>query len=156
MLIHPAQKNHTASILRLYQQLTSTMAALQPTYFKAACQDPEFIHNMIEADNATILVAVQQQRVVGFAMLQQQATPPYPMFVNHQYAFLLDLIVDQNSRGQGIATQLLDACKTWTTDRQLAYLELNVLANNLAALKLYQQQDFHAKMHSLVWTPENK
>lgn len=129
------------------------MAALQSTYFQACHQDPAFIHNMINADNSTILVALQDQQVVGFAMLQQQATPPYPMFINHQYAFLLDLIVDQNYRNQGIATQLLDACKAWTTDRQLAYLELNVLANNLPALKLYEQQDFHPKMHNLAWTP---
>lgn len=155
MLIYPAQKTHTAGILSLYQQLTSTMAELQPDYFLAASQDPAFIHSMIEADTSTILVALQDEQVLGFALLQQQATPPYPMLVNHQYAYLLDLVVDQNSRGRGIATQLLDACKAWTIDRQLAYLELNVLSNNLPALKLYEQQGFHTKMHNLAWTPKD-
>ncbi len=153
MNILSAQKHHTDDILRLYQQLIHTLSALQPAYFKDAQQSSNFIHQMIADPQSEILLAVNEQDVVGFAVLQQQTTPPYPMFINHHYAYLLDLVVAEDMRQQGIAQLLLEACKTWTTSRQLAYLELSVLSNNQPALKLYAQQGFHTKMHTMAWTP---
>ena len=45
-------------------------------------------------------------------------------------------------RGQGVGGELLAAAKRWARNRRLEYLELNVLAQNENAIRLYESQDF--------------
>ncbi len=153
MTIVSAQKHHTEAILSLYQQLIHTLASLQPKHFQEGTQHADFIHQIIDADEADILLAVHEHEVVGFAMLQAQSTPHYPMLVPHHYAYLLDLVVAEHMRQRGIAQMLVNACKEWTISRRLAFLELGVLSNNQPALNLYAQQGFEAKTQTMCWTP---
>ena len=60
----------------------------------------------------------------------------------HRYARLEDLAVDEAVRGQGVGGELLAAAKRWARNRRLEYLELNVLAQNENAIRLYESQDF--------------
>ena len=55
---------------------------------------------------------------------------------------LEDLAVDEAVRGQGVGSELLAAAKRWARNRRLEYLELNVLAQNENAIRLYESQDF--------------
>ena len=61
---------------------------------------------------------------------------------SHRYARLEDLAVDEAVRGQGVGSELLAAAKRWARNRRLEYLELNVLAQNENAIRLYESQDF--------------
>ena len=60
----------------------------------------------------------------------------------HRYARREDLAVDEAVRGQGVGSELLAAAKRWARNRRLEYLELNVLAQNENAIRLYESQDF--------------
>ena len=51
-------------------------------------------------------------------------------------------LVDEAVRGQGVGNELLAAAKRWARNRRLEYLELNVLAQNENAIRLYESQDF--------------
>ena len=51
-------------------------------------------------------------------------------------------LVDEAVRGQGVGGELLAAAKRWARNRRLEYLELNVLAQNENAIRLYESQDF--------------
>lgn len=76
---------------------------------------------------------------LGFIVVHQQKTPPYVAIIPHNYAYIIDLAVTEKSRGLGIGTLLLEAADQWAKARNLDYLELGVLENNLNAKKLYEK-----------------
>ena len=81
--------------------------------------------------------------VVGFALVGYAGwTPEFSCVLPHRYARLEDLAVDEAVRGQGVGGELLAAAKRWARNRRLEYLELNVLAQNENAIRLYESQDF--------------
>lgn len=71
----------------------------------------------------------------------EQETPPYNCFINQRYVYLLDLIVINIHRGNGIGSELLRKVKEWEKVRNLDYVELNVLPENSEVIKLYEKKD---------------
>ncbi|MGL4675701.1 MAG: GNAT family N-acetyltransferase, partial [Wohlfahrtiimonas sp.] len=69
---------------------------------------------------------------------------PYVAIIPYNYAYIIDLAVTEKSRGLGIGTLLLDAADQWAKARNLDYLELGVLENNLGAKKLYEKLGFES------------
>ena len=124
-VIRPAAEADIPAILALYRQLDSALVAMQPEFF---CEGPRE-----ERDGA----------VVGFALVGYAGwTPEFSCVLPHRYARLEDLAVDEAVRGQGVGGELLAAAKRWARNRRLEYLELNVLAQNENAIRLYESQDF--------------
>ena len=100
--------------------------------------------------NAAFLLAVQNGITVGFAMVEYAGwTPAFSCVLPHRYARLSDIVVLPDLRGQGIGSALLGAAKRWARDRRLEYLELNVLAQNTAAMALYESHDFVDATHTM-------
>ena len=96
MKIEAASINDLNDIKRLYEILFLDMSRLQPEYCRAASQEDGFIKAIIESDKDDILIAKENHQVWGFALVQQQNTPPFNCFVPHKYAYLMD-IVDRKS-----------------------------------------------------------
>ncbi len=61
----------------------------------------------------------------------------------------MDLVVDPKQRGDGTGTKLMNACKDWARCRNLEYLELNVLRENEAAIKLYEREKFREDVKTM-------
>ena len=110
------------------------------------CEGPreeDEIRKAIRADDADFLLAERGGAVVGFALVGYAGwTPEFSCVLPHRYARLEDLAVDEAVRGQGVGGELLAAAKRWARNRRLEYLELNVLAQNENAIRLYESQDF--------------
>lgn len=148
MEIKKAEIKDIDEIKQLYQVLFSDMAKLQPEYFKTAKQDIEFLKMIMGNDDSDILIA-KDTKVIGLALVQKQKTPPYGCIVEHQYTYLMDLVVDPNFRGQGVGKQLIESVKDWTLERNLEYVELMVLSENKKAIDLYEQLNFKEKMKTM-------
>ena len=132
-VIRPAAEADIPAILALYRQLDTALVAMQPEFFCKA----------IRADDADFLLAERGGAVVGFALVGYAGwTPEFSCVLPHRYARLEDLAVDEAVRGQGVGSELLAAAKRWARNRRLEYLELNVLAQNENAIRLYESQDF--------------
>ncbi|KRU26620.1 GNAT family acetyltransferase [Clostridium sporogenes] len=143
MEIRVATKDNIEDICRLYEELFSDMRSLQPTYFQSAKQDKEFLEGIIASEKSNILMAVDNNEIiVGFALIQEQETPPFNCLVKHKYTYLMDLIVKRSYRGSGIGTILINEVKKWSKNCNLEYVELNVLPENINAIKLYEKQEF--------------
>lgn len=148
MEIKKAEIKEIDEIKQLYQVLFSDMAKLQPEYFKTAKQDIEFLKMIMGNDDSDILIA-KDTKVIGLALVQKQKTPPYGCIVEHQYTYLMDLVVDPNFRGQGVGKQLIESVKDWTLERNLEYVELMVLSENKKAIDLYEQLNFKENMKTM-------
>ena len=142
--IRPAETGDIPAILALYTQLDQALVDLQPEFFCAAPREEEYIRQALNAADADYLLAVTQQgAVAGFALVNYAGwTPEFSCVLPHRYACLADLVVDAACRNQGVGSALLGAAKRWARDRRLEYLELNVLAQNLPAIHLYESHDF--------------
>lgn len=142
MEIKLATKNDIEKINKLYKELFYDMAKLQPEYLREAEQDVEFIKEIIESNKSDIFIAIKEENLIGFVLFREQETPPYNCFIKHRYVYVFDLIVSNIHRGKGIGSGLLRKVKEWGKIRNLDYVELNVLAENSGAIKLYEKNDF--------------
>ena len=141
--IRPAEEKDIPAILALYCQLDQALVDLQPEFFCAAPREDAFVRQAVQANDADYLLAEADGAVIGFALVNYAGwTPEFSCVLPHRYASLADLVVGKAYRGQGIGGQLLAAAKRWARDRRLEYIELNVLAQNENAVKLYESQDF--------------
>ena len=142
-VIRPAAEADIPAILALYRQLDSALVAMQPEFFCEGPREEDEIRKAIRADDADFLLAARGGAVVGFALVGYAGwTPEFSCVLPHRYARLEDLAVDEAVRGQGVGGELLAAAKRWARNRRLEYLELNVLAQNENAIRLYESQDF--------------
>lgn len=149
MNIRIAKNEDIDQINNLYKILFAYMCELQPAYFKATNQDTEFLTSIIKSESADIIVAENNGHIVGFALVQEQVTPPYNCIVQHKYAFLMDIAVEPESRDQGVGSALINSVKQWAKKRNLEYLELNVISENLRAYKLYKNENFTEVMRTM-------
>ena len=141
-VIRPAAEADIPAILALYRQLDSALVAMQPEFFCEGPREEDEIRKAIRADDADFLLAERGGVVVGFALVGYAGwTPEFSCVLPHRYARLEDLAVDEAVRGQGVGGELLAAAKRWARNRRLEYLELNVLAQNESAIRLYESQD---------------
>lgn len=146
MEIRPAVYEDIPALLPLYRRLFCESAQLQPYNFRCADQAEDFLKQAIDGPDSTILAAVRDGEIAGFAVLFEQQTPPYNCLVPHRYAYLMDLIVQPELREIGIGSGLLDAAKDWARERKLDHLELNVLAENKTATHLYERNGFEPSL----------
>jgi len=147
MKIKIATVNEIPEIECLYQELFIEMSTLQPKYIKPAKQDVTFIRNTINHKDSDIIIAAIDNQTVGFLLIQETTTPSYSCIVEHQYAFIVDIIVGSHYQNQGIGSALLSEAKKWAKNRQLEYVELNVLSGNIGAIALYEKQGFQDMSH---------
>ena len=148
--IRPAVMQDLPDILALYGVLDRELVAMQPDFFCAAPRSEQDIAAALCDDNAVFFLAVQDGITVGFALVEYAGwTPAFSCVLPHRYARLSDIVVLPDLRGQGIGSALLGAAKRWARDRRLEYLELNVLAQNTAAMALYESHDFVDATHTM-------
>ncbi|UNK31095.1 GNAT family N-acetyltransferase (plasmid) [Bacillus sp. N5-665] len=112
-------------------------------------QDVEFIRKTINEKDSDILIAEIDNGTVVFLLIQELITPSYKCLVEHKYAFITDIIVGTKYQNQGIGSALLLEAKKWAENRNLDYLELNVLSENTGAITLYEKQGFKDVRHNL-------
>ncbi|MFJ7730659.1 GNAT family N-acetyltransferase [Lysinibacillus sp. NPDC097231] len=144
-----ATLNDIQQIEILYEELFLEMSKLQPMYIAPAKQDVGFLKKTIIEDTSDILIAEIDNCIVGFLLIQELTTLPYSCIVTHQYAYVTDVIVGNQYQSKGIGSVLLEEAKKWALNRQLDYLELNVLAENRGAIALYKKHGYEEKSHTM-------
>lgn len=142
MEIKVATEHDITSIEKLYEQLFANMAALQPQYWQNASPSISYIKTILKSKTGDFLVAVKDSQVIGFALVQEQETSPYNCIIYRKFANLMDIVVDKAFQGHGVGTALLTTVKWWAKNRDLEYIELQVLAENTGAIKLYEKFNY--------------
>ncbi|MEY9974038.1 ribosomal protein S18 acetylase RimI-like enzyme [Lysinibacillus sp. RC46] len=143
MNIKIASSEEIPQIEILYEELFLEMSKLQPQYIAPAKQDVEFLKNIILEEKSDIFVAELDNNIAGFLLIQELATPPYSCIVQHNYAYIMDVIVGGQYQSKGIGSLLLQEAKKWAEERKLDFLELSVLAENIGAINLYDKHGFN-------------
>lgn len=88
----------------------------------------------IQADNAFLLVAEREQRIVAYALVLLRK--------GQRLARLYSLAVAEECKGQGIGRLLLQQAEVEAKQRGWQVMRLEVAENNYAAIALYESQGY--------------
>lgn len=94
-----------------------------------------FLKKRMKRKESVIFVAEERKELIGFTQL-------YPIFssVSMKRTWLLnDLYVNENARGIGAGTKLLDAAKEFGIETNSKWLLLQTAADNFTAQKVYEK-----------------
>ena len=100
-------------------------------------QEAQFLKNKTESENEIELVAEIEGRIVGTAGIERVGKKEK---VRHRAEF--GISVDQAYWGFGVGRALMEACIACAKQAGYAQLELNAVAENKRALKLYESVGF--------------
>lgn len=139
-------------IMELYRELILTQVDFEQDFFQVANQTIEFIEEMITNEDSDILLVFNnQEEIVGFSVIKQMQSPNYPMFKSKNYAYIFDLIVTKQARGNGFAKELLKVSIDWGKERELDYIELAVLNKNEKADHMYNNFGFRVFSKQMIY-----
>jgi len=149
MKIRKAIISDLEQIASLCSEQFDVMANLQPYLNQKGQQSKEFIVNIITEEQSEIFIVEDMDKIVGFVSVFEKKTPEFSFRVQHNYCYIMDIIVTEKYRGEGIATELMKRTREWAIDRNLEYIELSVLANN-AAVKFYEKEMFEETVRTMI------
>ncbi len=131
-------------IQRLFTQGDAYHAGILPTVFLALphARPDRIIEACIESPDSDFLLALLDDRVVGFAEVKTGGRPDAPMFIPGRLAVIENMVVDEGHRGRGIGTKLIEEAKFWAEARGLEAMQLTVWSSNGAAIRLYERMGY--------------
>jgi GNAT superfamily N-acetyltransferase len=103
-----------------------------------------FLGSQLDCADALVLVAEQDDVVVGYA--HAGVEPMSWKELRDEAGFVHDVCVDENARGEGIGTALLEAATNWLRERGVPRVVLWTAAANIAARRLFERVGFRHTM----------
>ncbi|WP_282173245.1 GNAT family N-acetyltransferase [Cytobacillus firmus] len=100
-----------------------------------------------KVDHSTIIIAEQNNRLIGFVMAVGGAAKR-----NRHTVYLVAGILREH-RGRGIGTKLFEELDRWAREHHIHRLELTTVIHNQAGVNLYKKAGFQiegTKKHSLM------
>lgn len=142
---HATEEDYEAACV-LYHTVDTYHATVYPEIFQKT-NGPErprerFLEKLTSPEMA-VFVAERNGKLCGLADVQEEASPPYPMFIPYRIARIDNLVVAEPYRRQGIARALLAEVRVWAEERGLASIQLSVYSKNADALACYEDAGFN-------------
>ena len=106
----------------------------------------EYIEKSIADKNALILKAETDEKIVGYVIVYFN-TLPKQYFHFEKRAFIGSIAVDENYRGQGIGTALLESAEKAAKEKKISVVEMDVYTFNKKADKLYNKLGYKDIKH---------
>jgi [ribosomal protein S18]-alanine N-acetyltransferase len=107
---------------------------LENASFSSDRLSPRQWRRHLASDRACILVIPAQRKMCAAAVVFFRS--------NSRIARLYSLAVSASARGRGLGERLLSACETESRQRGCSHLRLEVRADNMAALRLYDRRGY--------------
>lgn len=155
-MIRTATNSDIPAIAKLYREQFREMAKLIPDFIQEGDQSTEFIENIISGDESDILVYEDNGKAVGFILLQAKIRPDFSFMIRGKYCYIMDVIVTESRRGKGFGTALMNSAKSWAKEHDCNYINLDVLTNNPAAIRLYEKLGFIPKAQEMYYKFKNE
>jgi ribosomal protein S18 acetylase RimI-like enzyme len=114
---------------------------LRPDIFRPTTlkYDEEQILQILRDEKRPVFVAVQGERVLGFAFCMVKSVRNNSMFVDMDEFYIDDFCVDETCRSQGIGQALYRYIYDYAKERNFRAVTLNVWDCNERAIKFYKK-----------------
>lgn len=99
----------------------------------------EYYLELLEQEQSTVLIAREENKIIGFAVISIEASPDFPSLVHRRFAYIHDFGIDQSEKRKGIGSLLFEACLKWAKEMDVNEVELNVWEFNEEAIAFYKK-----------------
>jgi len=138
LTVRPMKLTEVDEVVQLWRRLASDQTLIiddeNLTRFR------EFLEGLSKEDENQVLAYEINGRIVGFLMFMKQARSMLKL--KRSRAMITDLYVEQEHRGRGIASKLLERCLEYLKSLGVEEVRVNVLVDNAPAISLYRKTGF--------------
>jgi len=115
----------------------------EPTIFKSveSVMPESYYKELLDNEESDILLAKEDEIVVGFAVIRVETSPPFESLVQRKYVYIHDFGIKADQQRKGIGKLLFNACITWAKEKKVDSVELNVWEFNTKAIDFYKHFD---------------
>ena len=140
MEIRFAQPEDVPGILGLLRQVGRVHHEGRPDIFRSNAQKygASQVLAMLDSSTTPIFVAAEEGKVLGYGFCQIKEYLNDPVINDHTELYIDDLCVDENRRGQGVATALYDRVCAYAKEIGCHAVTLNVWCGNDSAMRFYE------------------
>ena len=149
IVIRPAQESDVLYLGRLGALLLETHYAFDQQRFMAPRTNSAegyawFLRSQLKDKDAIVFVAERAGGVVGYVYAGLE--PRSWKELREMAGFIHDVVVEESSRGKGIAVSLLEAATEWLRAQGAPRVMLWTAENNVAAQRLFSSLGFRRTM----------
>ena len=143
-MIRIANLEDIEEIYNLNTELFVVLNELKENIYNPIGFPRDYISTMIRADNSDYILIEDDDKIVGYALIEKRAAPIqiYEWFKPDEIAYIYERIVLPEYRCKGYGKILMEEATKWAKTRNLTSLELNVLSNNYSARAFYENIGF--------------
>ncbi len=149
MLIRKATMDDVEALRVLYLELEQDGVKYQPEHFVIGYRDDKFFEKILESENQDILVAEIDSKVVGFSHVMILKQKNVACLKPQTAAYIQDLDVIAEMRGQGIGSLLMKASKEYGIVHGADFIRTQVFPQNVEGMKFYEKNGFCEMMKTI-------
>ena len=143
-MIRYATRKDIPEVNRLRAQVGEMHAEALPNLFKPGFPQPlqDYAYHILESENTEILVCERDGAIRGFAVVEycrKEETPAHPA---QEICYIHEFGVDEASRRQGIAREIMTFIRREASEKGYRHLELDMWEFNQSALAFYEAMGF--------------
>ena len=147
MTVRYAEKKDIPGLLELLSQVLEIHAAIRPDIFVPGTTkySESDLEKMLLDDRRRIFVALNGEKVAGYAFCEIKEQPFASTMVPFRSLFIDDLCVDRDERGKKIGKALFERAKSEAEELGCYELTLNVWEGNDPAKRFYEKMGMRPK-----------
>ena len=142
MEIRFAESRDIPGMIELLKQVGEVHHVIRPDLFRAGAQkyNEADLAALLKDPTRPILVAVEEDQVLGYAFCILQVTENDPVLMDKKVLYIDDLCVDENCRGRHVGKALYDQVLEFARELGCGSVTLNVWCGNDSAMAFYEKR----------------
>ena len=158
MEIKRAENCHIPGMLELLKQVGGVHHDIRPDIFRAGAQkyDAQALETILRDPSLPIFVATEGDFVAGYCFCQLKEFQNNPVMTDRVKLYIDDLCVDENRRGQKIASRLYERVLAFAKEQGCNFITLNVWSGNDGAMAFYERVGLKPRSVTMdMWLEES-
>jgi ribosomal protein S18 acetylase RimI-like enzyme len=141
--IRKATQDDTGAIVELWNELMDFHKKQDRRFTRSADghkRFAEFVSGRIAHETSCVLIAEQQDEIVGYCLAAISKYPP--VYEHQEYGMIFDLAVTENFRRQGIGQTLVETALQWFSEQKISRVEVRVATANEISTAFWKEMGF--------------
>lgn len=143
-IVRFAKEEELSEVNELRRQVNDLHVEGCPDIFKPGFSEgmKDYIFDIWDDEAQQIVVAEEEGKICGFAVLHVIDRPENPVMFRRYYLNIDEFCVDRDYRRRGIAGQMISFIRDYAKEQGFKKLELNMWEFNEGALAFYEAVGF--------------
>ena len=140
MEIRLANNSDIPGMIELLKQVGEVHHKIRPDLFRDGAQkySEADLAELLKDKSRPIFVGIEDGKMLGYCFCILEEVKDNPVLCDVKSLYIDDLCVDENRRGQKIASRLFDHVRAYAKAEGCDFLTLNVWCGNTGAMKFYE------------------